>query len=270
MVTFKVEDFFVRALIGSMAIAAVSGPFGAVLVWRKMSYFGSAIAHSALLGVAIALLMAINLTLALVIFCMLTSVLLLILERQTKLANDTLLGILAHSGLAVGLVAVSFVDDVRVDLMAYLVGDVLALTDHDVYLVCALAIIALFIFIIIWRSLIAMTVSEELAAVEGVAVTRVKWVYILLLAGLIAIGINIVGVLLVVSLLIIPAAVARLYSSTPEQMAIGAAVCGVVSAVAGLYGSLYWDIPAGPAIVVAASGLFVIASLFLSLGIVRK
>ncbi len=255
------DDFFIRALIGSVAIAAVSGPFGAVLVWRKMSYFGSAIAHSALLGVAIALLIEINMTLALLVFCMLTAVLLLLLERQTKLANDTLLGILAHSGLAIGLVAVAFIDDVRVDLMAYLVGDVLALTDAQTYWVCALAIIALLVLALIWRSLIALTVSEELAAVEGVAVTRVKFSYVLLLAGLIAIGINIVGVLLVISLLIIPAAVARLYSSTPEQMAIRAAVCGVISAIAGLYGSLFWDIPAGPAIVVAAAGLFVIASL---------
>ncbi len=122
--------------------------------------------------------------------------------------------------------------------------------------------ISLLVLTLIWRSLIALTVSEELAAVEGVAVTRVKVTYVLLLAGLIAIGINVVGVLLVISLLIIPAAVARLYSSTPEQMAIRAALCGIMSAVAGLYGSLFWDIPAGPAIVVAAAGLFVIVSMF--------
>ncbi|MCB1877748.1 MAG: metal ABC transporter permease, partial [Chromatiales bacterium] len=229
--------------------------------WRRMAYFGGALSHSALLGVALGVMLSINLTLAILVFCLLLAALLVLLEHQRLLANDTLLGILAHATLALGLVAVAFMENTRVDLMAYLFGDILAVDRDDLILIWVLSLGSLIGLGLLWRPLLAITVNEELAAVEGISVGRVKLVFVLLIAAVIAVGMKIVGILLIISLLIIPPAAARRLSNTPEQMALGASLVGVISVLLGLYGSLQWDLPSGPAIVVAATLLFSVSLL---------
>ncbi len=251
------EDFFIRAMLAGVGIALVAGPLGCFLVWRRQAFFGAALSHSALLGVVLGLLLGINLTVAIFVLCLLLAILLVWLERQRLLASDTLLGILAHSALALGLVALTFIEGIRVDLLSYLFGDVLAVSVEDLIVIYALVIVTITALTLIWRSFLSSTVNEDLAEVEGVPVTRARLVFTLLIAGTIAVGMKIVGILLIISLLIIPAAAARRLSATPEQMAVIAAIIGVLSVVAGLFGSLRWDIPAGPAIVVAATACFV-------------
>lgn len=250
------DDFLLRALAGGVGVALAAGPLGCIVVWRRMAYFGGALSHSALLGVALGVMLSINLTLAILVFCLLLATLLVLLEHQRLLASDTLLGILAHATLALGLVAVSFMENTRVDLMAYLFGDILAVDRGDLLLIWGLSLGALIGLSLLWRPLLAITVNEELAAVEGISVGRVKLIFVLLIAAVIAVGMKIVGILLIISLLIIPPAAARRLSATPEQMAVGASAVGVVSVLLGLYGSVEWDLPSGPAIVVAATGLF--------------
>ncbi len=252
------DDFFIRAMLGGVGVAAVAGPLGCVVVWRRMAYFGAALSHSALLGVALGLLLDINLTVAILVFCLLLSVMLFLLERQRLLANDTLLGILAHSALAIGLVAVAFMEHVRIDLMGYLFGDVLAVSVEDIYFIYALAVIVLGVLVVLWQPLLTAIVSEDLAAAEGNPVAKVRLIFVLTVAGVIAVGMKIVGILLIISLLIIPAAAARPIARTPEHMAYASAIIGVASVVLGLLSSLYWDVPAGPAIVVVATLVFVI------------
>lgn len=250
------DDFFARAMLGGIGVALVAGPLGCFLVWRRMAFFGGALSHSALLGVALGFLLGINLTLGILVLCLALAALLLLLERQRILASDTLLGILAHSALALGLVLVTFVEDLRVDLVSYLFGDVLAVSVTDMYLIYGLVVATAGILAFIWRPLLSATVSEDLAAVEGIPVTSVQLTFILLIAAIIAVGMKIVGILLIVSLLIIPAAAARRLSRTPEQMAVVAALIGTLSVVFGLLGSLKWDIPAGPSIVVVVALIF--------------
>ncbi|MEO9460030.1 MAG: metal ABC transporter permease [Lentilitoribacter sp.] len=255
------DDFFTRALIAGTGVALVAGPLGCFIVWRRLAYFGDTLSHAALLGVALAFLFEINITLAVFGVSICVSLALLLLQKRATLSSDALLGLLSHSALAIGLVALAFMTWVRVDLMGFLFGDILAVTPADIAVVWAGGAIVLLILVLIWRSLFAATVNIELAQAEGMNPERANIIFMLLMAAVIAISMKIVGVLLITALLIIPAAAARRFSSGPEQMAILAALIGVGGVFGGLLGSLEWDTPAGPSIVVAALGLFVISVL---------
>ena len=211
-------DFLLNALLAGLALALVAGPLGSFVVWRRMAYFGDTLSHSALLGVALGLMLEVNLTLAVIVCCVLLAVLLVTLQQRQPLASDTLLGILAHSSLSLGLVSLSFMQDVRIDLMAYLFGDLLAVSTTDLAWIIAGSAIVLLALIPLWRPLLAVTVHEELAKVEGLPVTAIRLSLMLLIAMVIAVAMKIVGVLLITSLLIIPAAAAQRHARTPEQM----------------------------------------------------
>ena len=250
------DDFFIRALLAGIGIAAVAGPLGCFIVWRRMAYFGDTMAHSALLGVAISFLLAINLTIGVFAVAAIVSVALLLLQRRRALSSDSLLGILSHSTLAIGLVMVAAMSWVRIDLMGLLFGDILAVSKQDLAIVYAGGAAVLAAVAWLWRPLLAATVSEELADAEGLSPRRSQFAFMLLMAATIAIAMKIVGILLITSLLIIPAATARRFSSTPEQMAVIASAVGIAAVIAGLFGSLSYDTPSGPSIVVAALLLF--------------
>ncbi|MGI9402862.1 MAG: metal ABC transporter permease [Rhizobiaceae bacterium] len=255
------DDFFARALIAGAGVALVAGPLGCFIVWRRLAYFGDTLSHAALLGVAMAFLLEVNITLAVFSVSVFVSLALLFLQRRATLSSDALLGLLAHSALAVGLVALAFMTWVRVDLMGFLFGDILAVTRFDIATIWLGGACVLIILAMIWRSLFAATVNVELAQAEGMKPERANMVFMLLMAAVIAISMKIVGVLLITALLIIPAAAARRFASGPEQMAILASAIGVIAVIGGLFGSLEWDTPAGPSIVVAALVLFVISVL---------
>lgn len=253
------DDFFTRALIAGAGVALVAGPLGCFIVWRRLAYFGDTLSHAALLGVALAFLFEVNITLAVFGVSICVSLALLLLQKRATLSSDALLGLLAHSALAIGLVALAFMTWVRVDLMGFLFGDILAVTVSDIAVIWAGGALVLFILVIIWRSLFAATVNVELAQAEGMRPERANIIFMLLMAAVIAISMKIVGVLLITALLIIPTAAARRYATGPEQMAVLAAIIGVIGVIFGLFGSLEWDTPAGPSIVVAALGLFVLS-----------
>jgi len=245
------DGFLVRALVAGVGLAAVAGPFGCFIIWRKMAFFGDTLAHSALLGVALALLLNIDLVLAVFAVCALVSMALVLLQRRRSLSSDVILGLLSHSALALGLVALAFVSGVPVDLMALLFGDILAVTRAEIAIIYGGGGVALAGLWLIWRPLFAATVAPDIAAAEGLEPARTNVVFVLLMAIVIAIALKIVGALLIPALLIIPAATARRFASGPEHMAILAAAAGVLAVGGGLYGSLQWDTPAGPSIVVA-------------------
>lgn len=255
------DDFFTRALIAGAGVALVAGPLGCFIVWRRLAYFGDTLSHAALLGVALAFLFEVNITLAVFAVCVFVSLALLLLQKRATLSADALLGLLAHSSLAVGLVALAFMTWVRVDLMGFLFGDILAVTPLDIAVIWIGGACVLVALVMIWRSLFAATVNMELAQAEGMKPERANIVFMLLMAAVIAIAMKIVGVLLITALLIIPAAAARRVAVGPEQMAILAALIGVAAVFGGLFGSLEWDTPAGPSIVVAAMVLFMISVL---------
>jgi zinc transport system permease protein len=253
------DDFVVRAVLGGVGVAALAGPLGCFVVWRRMAFFGHALAHSALLGIALGALLSVDLNLATVTVCLVFAIALVVLQRQPALSTDTILGILAHTALAAGLVVLSSLWWLRVDLMAYLFGDVLAVTTADLIWIWAGGALALAALLWLWSALLSITLNEELAQAEGVDVGRVQFGFVLVMALAVAIGMKIVGILLIVSLLVIPAAAARHLARTPEQMACLAALIGALAVVMGVGGSLRLDTPAGPTIVLATAILFVLA-----------
>jgi len=252
------DDFVIKTLLAGFGVAIVAGPLGAFVVWRRMAYFGDALSHSALLGVGLGLVLGLDPVVGVIAVCVAVAILLAISQHQKSLASDTVLGIMAHATLAIGLVALAFLTSVRVDLMGYLLGDVLAVTTKDIWRIWIAAAAALIVLAVIWRPLLAATVHEDLARVEGVPVRWVQLTLMVLLAIVIAIAMKVVGVLLITSLLIIPAAATRRFCRTPEQMAGLAAVFGCCAVALGIWSSFRFDTPAGPSIVVAATVIFLL------------
>ncbi|ASY56872.1 MULTISPECIES: zinc ABC transporter permease subunit ZnuB [Sinorhizobium] len=255
------DDFFIRALLAGIGIAMVAGPLGCFVIWRRMAYFGDTMAHSALLGVALSLLLDLNLMISVFIVASAVSLLLLFLQRRGALSTDALLGILSHSALSIGLVIVAFMTWVRIDLVGFLFGDILAVSEADIDIIWGGGILVILALVYLWRPLLASTVNPELAEAEGLKPGRARLVFMLLMALVIAIAMKIVGILLITSLLIIPAATARRFATSPEVMAVLASLIGALAVAGGLFGSLHWDTPSGPSIVVAALALFVLSLL---------
>ena len=254
-------EFILNAWLAGAAVAIVAGPLGSFAVWRRMAYFGDTLAHSALLGVVFGLLLDININIAVTLGCLILAVALVLIQQTRLLATDTLLGILSHSTLALGLVCIGIFGNTRVDLLAYLFGDLLTATPTDIVTITLVASLVLALVITFWRSLIAITVHEELARVEGVKVEAVRMLLMLAMALVIAIAMKVVGVLLITALLIIPAAAARRLTQTPEQMAGVASLLGLIAVSGGLASSFFWDTPAGPSVVLSASGIFALTLL---------
>ena len=255
------DDFFIRAVVGGTGVALLAGPLGCFIVWRRLAYFGDTLSHSALLGVAMALLLNMNITLTVFVISVAVSMLLILLQRRASLSSDALLGLLAHATLAVGLVVLAFMTWVRVDLMGFLFGDILAITTGDIAIIWGGGLVVLALVSFIWKPLLASTVSYDIAVAEGLRPDLANFLFMVLMAGVIAISMKIVGVLLITALLIIPAATARRFSGNPEIMAVMASILGAASVWLGLEGSLKWDTPAGPSIVVAALAFFIISVL---------
>ncbi len=254
------DDFLVRAGLAGLGTALAAAPLGCFVVWRRMAYFGDATAHAAMLGVALSLALSTSIFAGALAVALLMALTVSLLSGR-GFAMDTLLGVLAHSALAFGLVAVSFLDGIRIDLMAYLFGDILAVSRADLAVIWGGA--ALVIGLIGWRwsALLTATLSDDLAHASGIDPGRERLVLTLSLAIVVAVSIKVVGVLLIAALLIVPAAAARPLSRTPEGMAMVAGAIGAVSAIAGLRTAYVFDTPAGPSMVCVAAVIFALTSL---------
>ena len=204
-----IDDFFIRALLAGVGVAVIAGPFGCFIVWRRLAYFGDTIAHASLLGIAFALLIESNVTLTVFVVSATIAVALLLLMKYSIASADSLLGLLSHSALALGLVVLAFISWLRIDLMSFLFGDILAVSETDIFTIYIGGLVVLGILAFIWRSLFAGTVYFELAEAEGMNPSHSYIIFIILMAAVISIAIKIVGVLLITALLIIPATTAR-------------------------------------------------------------
>ncbi len=248
-------------MLAGLAIASVAGPVGCFIVWRRMAYFGETLAHAGLFGVGLGLLLGFSLTLGAAAAGVAVALLLMLLRNQRVLATDTLLGILSHASLALGIFTVGMVTGAAGDHLDLLFGDILTVSWQDVSVVWAGAAVVLLVLGLLWRDLIAMAVHEDLAQAEGVKVKRVELGFVVLIALITAVAMKIVGLLLITALLVIPAAAARRLSNSPETMALAAAVLACLSVVLGLLLSAYANAITGPAIVLSAAALFVLTLL---------
>ena len=236
------DDFFIRALIAGIGIALVTGPLGCFIIWRRLSFFGDTLSHSALLGVTIAFFFELNIAFSVFLISSAIALILLKLQKTTKLPGDALLGLLAHSSLAVGLVVIGFLTTIRFDIMGMLFGDILAVNEIDLLIIWIGGALILLILKYIWKPLFAST--------------KVNAIFTVLLAAIIAISIKIVGLLLITGMLIMPAAMARNVSNNPTQMVKLSIIGGLLSVIIGLFSSLEINTPSGPSIITAALVLF--------------
>ena len=259
------DDFFTRALVTGIGIAIITGPLGCLVIWRRLSYFGDTLAHSALLGVTLAYAFSLNIAFSVFVISAVIALLLINLQRKTKLAGDSLLGLLAHSTLAIGLVLIGFLSSIRFDIMGLLFGDILSVTVDDIALVWIGGFIILAILYFIWKSLFSATVNYDLAAAEGMKPNVYNLIFTLLLAGVIALSIKMIGTLLITGLLIIPAAASRNITNNPKQMVFVAILIGILSVIIGLFTSLELNTSSGPSIIVIALILFIISLIPLEL-----
>jgi len=257
------DNFIVRAFLAGLAVAFAAAPIGCFVVWRRMAYFGDATAHAAILGVAMSLAFSQSIFAGTLVVSVLMAYLVSLLSWRGH-SMDTLLGVLAHSALAFGLVAVSFIPGIRVDLNAYLFGDILAVTSSDLLLMWAGAVVVVGLITWRWSALLMVTLNPELAHASGVNPKREQLVLTISLAIMVAVAIKVVGVLLITAMLIIPAASARPLSNTPERMALFSAAVGVFSIVVGMYASFILDSPTGPTIVCVSAMVFAISSVLQS------
>ncbi len=255
------DDFLVRAALAGVGVSLATGPLGAFVVWRRMAYFGDATAHAAVLGVALALATGLPIALGTLVVAAAMAVTVAGLAARGW-AMDTTLGVLAHSALAFGLVAVSFFPAVRTDLSAWLFGDILAVSRGDLALIWGGAALVIGLLAWRWQALVTATVNEDLAFAAGIRPDRERLVLVLALAVVVAVALKVVGALLISALLIIPAAAARGLARSPEGMALLAAGLGAGASLLGLRLSLWQDTPAGPSIIVAAAAAFVLAAVF--------
>lgn len=255
------DDFLVRAGLAGIGTALAAAPLGCFVVWRRMAYFGDATAHAALLGVALSLAFEGPIMIGVLATALLMATLVQSLSGR-GLAEDTLLGVLAHAALAVGLVAVSLLSGVRVDLMSYLFGDILAVSKTDLALIWSGAAAVVGLILWRWQRLLTATLNPDLAQSSGISARTEQLVLTLALALTVAVAIKVVGALLIGALLVIPPAVARPLARTPEVMALLTAAVGSLSALGGLGAAYQFDTPTGPTIVCVAAGLFVITTLF--------
>ena len=250
------DDFFIRALIAGIGIALVTGPLGCFIIWRRLSFFGDTLAHAALLGVTMAVFFEINIAFSVFLISSVVALILIKLQKNTKLPGDALLGLLAHSSLAVGLVVIGFLTSIRFDVMGLLFGDILAVNQNDLLLIWIGGVFILLILKFIWKPLFASTVNHELAEAEGMEPNKYNAIFTVLMAAVIAISIKIVGLLLITGMLIMPAAMGRNLSSNPQQMVKLSVIGGLLAVIIGLFSSLQFNTPSGPSIITAALILF--------------
>lgn len=258
------DDFLIRATLAGLGVALAAAPLGCFVVWRRMAYYSDATAHVAILGVALALALEIP-VIGGTLFAALVMALGVWALAGKGYATDTMLGVLAHSGLAMGLVAAAMLTGVRIDLMSYLFGDILAVTRGDLAVIWGGGAVVVGLLVWRWHALLISTLNPDLALAAGVNPRREQLILTLALALVVALAIKIVGVLLIGALLLIPAATARPFSATPERMAVVAAIVGCVAVFGGIYTSFQQDTPTGPTIVCAAAVLFLASVLINSL-----
>ena len=255
------DDFFIRALVAGLGVALVTGPLGCFVIWRRLSFFAGTLAHSSLLGVTLAFSFDINISFSVLLISSAVALILLRLQKTTKLPSDALLGLLAHSSLAIGLVVIGFLSYIRFDIMGLLFGDILAVNKKDLLVIWVGGAIILLVLKLIWKPLFASTVNYELAEAEGMKPEKINAVFTVLMAAIIAISIKMVGILLITGMLIIPAAMARNLANNPKQMIIISIIGGLLAVVLGLYSSLEFNTASGPSIITAALVLFILSML---------
>ncbi len=256
------EDFILRALIAALGISIIAGSLGCFVIWKRMSYFSESISHSALLGVSLGLASGLGMHVGLIVVGTIFAGLIVMLQQKNFLSNDAILGIFSHLALSLGIVILSIVGGENTDYFALLFGDVLSISTQDIIWIYVVLGIIIGLLVAFWQKLLLLTLNEELAVSQGLNRTFYQLLFMSMIALTVSISVQIVGVLLITSLLIIPPAVARVFAYSPLAMVFQSIIVSMVAVLMGLSASTFYDLATGPTIVIALGVLFILSQLF--------
>lgn len=261
MSLINLEDFIFRAILAAVGISIISGSLGCFVIWKRMSYFSESISHSALLGTSLGFASGLGMHFGLVMVGAIFAIFIVILQRKNFLSNDTILGIFSHIFLSLGIVVLGFIGETNTDYFSLLFGDILSITNSDIIWVYVILTVLGLLLLIFWQRLLLLTLNEELAVAQGLNRDFYQLLFMLMIALAVSVSVQIVGVLLITSLLIIPPAVARVFSNTPSGMVFQSVIVSMVAVTIGISASMFYDVATGPAIVITLGGLFLLSQL---------
>lgn len=254
------DPFILRAILAGIAVALISGLVGCFVVWRRMSYYGESIAHSSLLGVGLGILLGTGINFGIIVVCLIFGILFLWLQQNKILSTDTLLGVLAHLALSIGIIVIS-INRIKIDIHAFLFGDILTVSSSDLWWMYLGVILVIFLIYLNWSSLLLVTIDEDLARAEGINPIYINLLLTSVLTIVVAVSLQIIGLLLITAMLIIPAATSRKLANSPKEMAFIATLIGIFSVITGVFLSVEIDAPSGPSIVIISASLFFLSFL---------
>lgn len=255
-------EFMRRALLAAMVVSAVAAVIGSFVILKGMAFIGDALPHASFGGVAVAFVLGANLYLGGAIAAVLTAILIGFVSRRGLIKYDTAIGILFVGAFAAGILIISRQNNYTPDLFSFVFGNVLGVSWNDVWTTAALSAVILLLVLLFYKEILFVAYDPSMAAASGLPVAAIQYGLLALVGVTTVIGLQTVGIVLVVALLVTPAATAQLLTRRlPPMMAVGALV-GLLSSLVGLYIAYYADVAASAAIVLTATGFFALAFLF--------
>ena len=258
---FLSYPFIQRALLASIIVGILCPFVGNFVVLRKMSFFSDAISHSAFAGLAAGILLGIDLSLSSIAVAILISLLIAFLSEKTTLSHDTIIGIAFSGAIATGMLIIGRLKGYRADIFTFLFGDILAITKTDILLIFVISIFTITILLAFLKPFLQITFNRDLAKVEGINVRFFEYLLFFIIAIVVTVSLKIIGIILVTSLLIVPAAAAKNIASSLKQLFSLSCIFGVVSGIIGLTGSVYLNTASGPTIVLVSIVIFFLTML---------
>jgi len=258
---FLSYPFIQRALIASLIVGILCPFVGNFVVLRKMSFFSDAISHSAFAGIAVGALLGIDLSLSSLVVAILIAFFIAFLSEKTTLSHDTIIGIAFSGSIATGILIIGMLKGYRMDVFTFLFGDILAITRTDLVLLLLICIISIGVLTVFLKPFLQITFNRELARIEGINVRVFEYMLFFIIAVVVTVSLKIIGIILVTSLLIVPAAAAKNLASSMKHLFVLSCVFGIISGITGLLGSVYLNTPSGPTIVLVSIGIFFLTML---------
>ncbi|RJQ56622.1 MAG: metal ABC transporter permease [Nitrospiraceae bacterium] len=258
--------FIQRAFIASLIVGILCPFVGNFVVLRRMSFFSDAISHSAFAGIAVGALLGMDLSLSSLVVSLLVSLLIAFLSEKTTLSHDTVIGIAFSGAIASGMLVLGMLKGYRADVFTFLFGDILAITDTDLLLLLIISVLSVAFLLFFSKPFLQISFNSDLARVEGINVRLFEYLLFFIIAVVVTVSLKIIGIILVTSLLIVPAAAARNLASSMKRLFSLSCVFGLVSGILGMTASVYLNTASGPTIVLVSIGIFFLTMLKPSAG----
>ncbi len=255
-------QFMQRALLVGGIVGLVCSLIGVFVVLRGLSFIGAGISHAAFAGVAIGLLLGIPPVLSAFVFCSAVALAVGYASRHGKIREDTSIGIFFAASMALGVLLIGLMRNQNVDLLTYLFGGILTLSDYEIYVSLVLGAVIVGATALFYKEIVSVVFDEELASISGVPAVFIGYLLLVLMSLSVVVSMTLVGIILVSSLIVTPAATALQLSKDIDRVVLISAALGVLTTEAGIICSYFLNTAPGPTIVLLSTGLFVLAASF--------